>query len=122
MITRSLVAAAITSSLGLGFSSIAPTASADAGSPLSQADIQRVVQQNGTALKRTCWGPDAGATPDVHVTVHFLIAPSGNVRSVSSSGNDTSVGACIESVVANWTFPSSNGPTNVDIPFHFVRQ
>jgi hypothetical protein len=93
----------------------------DAGSQLSSNDIQRVVQQGASALKQTCWGADAGATSDVRVTVHMVIAPSGKIQSVTSSGNDPGVAKCIESVVATWTFPSSSGPTTVDVPFHFVR-
>jgi hypothetical protein len=91
----------------------------DASAPLSQADIQRVVQQGAGSLKQTCWRPDGGGL-DVRVLVHMVIAPTGRVQSTSSSGNDASVAKCVESVIDTWTFPSSSGSTSVDIPFHFV--
>ncbi len=92
------------------------------GASLSSADIQRVVQQNAPALKQTCWGADAGATADVQLRVHMIIAPSGKVQTVSASGNDAGVSKCVEGVIAGWVFPASNAPTTVDVPFHFIRQ
>jgi hypothetical protein len=90
------------------------------GSALSAADIQRVVQQNARDVKERCWGADAGAA-DVRITVHMTIASSGKVQSATASGNDPVVSGCVESQIKTWVFPASNGPTSVNLPFHFVR-
>src|SRR5580765_7492318 len=89
------------------------------GSALSPADIQRVVQKNAAAVRNGCWGPDAGA--DVRLNVEIKIAASGKVQSALAAGNDRSVSRCVESQIMTWTFPAADGPTSVNIPFHFVR-
>ena len=94
---------------------------AQSGSSLSSAEIQRVVQQNARTMKDACWGSDAGASSDVRINVQMQIAPSGKVQSATASGNDPVVARCVESNVKTWVFPASDGPTNVNVPFHFVR-
>lgn len=54
--------------------------------------------------------------------VHLTIAGNGSVRDASASGNDPAIAKCIEGSVRLWTFPASGGNTDVDIPFHFLRQ
>ncbi len=92
------------------------------GGSLSGDDIQRVVSARASGVKRTCWERSGGQQTDVSVKVHLTIAGNGSVSRASASGNDPTIAKCIENSVAKWTFPATGGSTEVDIPFHFLRQ
>lgn len=89
---------------------------------LSEDAIQHVVTQRAGGVKRTCWERGGGTESNVNVRVNITIAPNGTVQGATSEGNDPIVSKCIENSVRNWVFPASSGATNVDIPFHFLRQ
>ncbi len=91
-------------------------------SALSSEAISNVVRQRTPGVKRTCWERGGGTESNVNVRVHLVIASTGGVRSSSAEGNDPIVTHCIENQTRSWTFPPSSGTTNVDIPFHFLRQ
>lgn len=92
------------------------------GGSLTSDMIQRVVMQHQTSVKRTCWERGGSTESDVSVKVHVSIAGNGSVSSTSSSGNDPAIAKCIETSVHSWVFPATGGTTEVDIPFHFLRQ
>ena len=92
------------------------------GSALSQEAIEGVVRSRTPGVKRTCWERGGGTESNVNVTVKLVIASSGGVSSATATGNDPIVTKCIENQTRAWQFPASNGSTNVDIPFHFLRQ
>jgi len=92
------------------------------GSALSQEAIEGVVRSRTPGVKRTCWERGGGTEANVNVTVKLVIGSSGGVSSASATGNDPVVTKCIENQTRSWQFPPSNGSTNVDIPFHFLRQ
>ncbi len=91
-------------------------------SALSEESIQRVVQQRSAGVKRTCWERGGATESNVNVRVKLNIAATGNVQSATSEGNDPIVNKCIENSVRGWQFPVSSGSTQVEIPFHFLRQ
>jgi hypothetical protein len=51
--------------------------------------------------------------------LHVVVGSSGQVSSVTATGNDPVVGHCIEGEVRRWSFPGSG---EINIPFHFLRQ
>lgn len=89
------------------------------GAQMTEDQVTRVLSQHTTAVKRTCWERIQTQSSSVNVTVHIVVAPTGQVSSATSSGNDPVVGHCIEGEVRRWTFPGSG---TIDIPFHFLRQ
>ena len=99
------------------------------GDQLSQADVQRVVNNGRNSLKRACWEPalaakSANAPSSAKVTVTLTIGPDGRVRSSSASGGDGYPGlaSCIGGRVRSWVFPASSGETTVAPSFTFVPQ
>ena len=91
-------------------------------SSLSSSQIESVVHGHAPGVKRSCWEKVGSQSNTVNVTCHVVIAGSGAVQSVSANGDDATVSKCIENAIRGWSFPPSGGTTNVDIPFHFVRQ
>jgi hypothetical protein len=89
------------------------------GAQMTEDQVTRVLSLHTTAVKRTCWERIQTQSSSVNVTVHIVVAPTGQVSSATSSGNDPVVGHCIEGEVRRWTFPGSG---TIDIPFHFLRQ
>ncbi len=93
------------------------------GSSLSGSAIESVVRSHAAGVKRTCWERGANQEASENVTVRVVIGGGGAVQSASASGgSDPAMSKCIENSVRSWQFPPSGGTTNVDIPFHFVRQ
>lgn len=95
---------------------------AHGGSSLDQTDIERVVRQRKTGVKRKCWDRAASKASSANVRVKITIANSGHVSSAAATGDDPVVTKCIESSVRGWVFPRSGGTTQAELPFHFVRQ
>lgn len=100
------------------------------GGQLDATSITRTVGNYTPGVRRGCWetalssrAGDAPASARVNVTI--TIAPSGNVDSVTSSGDPKgypSLARCIESKVRTWRFPRSSGPTTAQVPFVFAAQ
>jgi len=86
---------------------------------MTEDQVTRVLALHTTAVKRTCWERIQTQSSSVNVTVHIVVAPSGQVSSATATGNDPVVGHCIEGEVKRWSFPGSG---TIDIPFHFLRQ
>lgn len=103
---------------------------ASGGQALDSATLQKNVSRYTPSVRRSCWQPaldsrSADAPTSARVSVKIDIAPSGNVSSVSSSGDPKGyrgLAGCIESRVRNWTFPPSSGATTVNVPFVFAAQ
>ena len=89
---------------------------------LSGSEIEAVVNNRKVGVKRTCWDRNSSSLASANVTCHVTIAANGTVQSSQADGSDPVVAKCIETQVKSWTFPPSSGPTQVNLPFHFVRQ
>jgi len=89
------------------------------GAQMNEDDIKSVVSQHNLGVRRTCWDRSASTTSSVNVTVHIVIAGSGQVTQASASGNDPVVGHCLEEEIKRWRWP---GGGEVNVPFHFLRQ
>ncbi|MEO8796568.1 MAG: AgmX/PglI C-terminal domain-containing protein, partial [Polyangiaceae bacterium] len=92
------------------------------GSALTQGEIENVVNNRKTAVTRTCWEKSGGNVSAANVTCHVTIAANGSVSSTNAEGSDPVITKCIEQQVKGWQFPPSSGSTQVNLPFHFVRQ
>jgi predicted Zn finger-like uncharacterized protein len=100
------------------------------GSQLSAGEIQGVVAQNQSIVKRKCWQPAlesraANAPTNARVNGAITIGASGNVESASASGGERDfpgLSSCIASRMKNWKFPPSSGSTPVNVPFVFAGQ
>lgn len=97
-------------------------ASGGGGSSLSAGEIEAVVNNRKVGVTRTCWERNNGNLSSANVTCHVTIAGNGTVSSSQAEGSDPVVAKCIEQQVKSWTFPPSGGSTQVNLPFHFVRQ
>lgn len=117
---------------GLDGPSSGPSASTAAagGKPLESAQIQRVVTQYQTSVKRGCWQPalmsrDKDAPSSARVTVSITVAGSGAVTNATTGGDPkgySGLSTCISQKVRGWTFPRSSGTTTVNVPFVFAAQ
>jgi hypothetical protein len=81
--------------------------------------VQSVVQSHQVGLRRTCWDRVQTAALTVNESVHIVVGPGGQVTNASATGNEPTVGHCIENEVRRWSFPGSG---EINIPFHFLRQ
>ena len=101
-----------------------------AGSQLSAGEIQGVVAQNQSIVKRKCWQPAlesraANAPTNARVNGAITIGASGNVESSSANGGEKDfpgLASCIASRMKSWKFPPSSGATPVNVPFVFAGQ
>lgn len=108
---------------GPGGPAVGPGAGAGGGgSSLTGEQIEAVVRNYQTGVKRTCWERTGTQQAAVNVKAHLVVGPSGAVQSVNADGNDPVVTKCIENSIRSWKFPPSGTTTRVDIPFHFLRQ
>jgi len=119
-----------------GFTSTIPgpsTAQApppNGASQLSQGEIQGVVAQNQSIVKRKCWQPAlesraTNAPTTARVNGAITIGASGNVESASASGGERDfpgLSSCIASRMKSWKFPPSGSSTPVNVPFVFAGQ
>lgn len=99
-----------------------PSPAGGGGGTFDQGAIERVVNSRKAGVKRTCLERSASTASSTKVTATITIAPNGTVQNVSSSGDDPSVGKCIENQLRTWTFPPPGETKTVQIPFVFVRQ
>ena len=93
---------------------------------LSKEQIQKVVQSHIAAIQ-FCYEKELQRFPHLagSVKLYWRVDPDGrvNVTRVDSSslGNPAAEG-CMSRQVKAWSFPKSNGPTNVNFPFFFKGQ
>lgn len=118
---------------GLGGPTGGPTAnngSSAGGRPLESGQIQRVVSQYQTSVKRGCWQPalmtrDKDAPSSARVSVAITVSSTGAVTKASTSGDPkgySGLSSCISRKVRGWQFPRSSGTTTVNVPFVFAAQ
>lgn len=88
---------------------------------LDREIIQRYVRRNYGGI-RHCYETRRLEDPTLAGTLdtHFVISPGGTVDDTTASGLDPEVATCVASVLQTIAFPSSNRPTEVNYPFHFV--
>ncbi len=107
-----------------------PTSGGSSGKALDSAEIQKTVGKYTGSVKRSCWQPaldgrSKDAPTSARVNVAIVVAPSGSVQSVSTSGDPKGypgLAGCIAARVKAWQFPSSSGTTTVNVPFVFAAQ
>jgi hypothetical protein len=107
----------------------APSAAAT-GDGLDQAAVQRTIRGNSPEVRDDCWqravnARSSAAPSSARVNVTITVAPSGDVRSVDSSGVPAAypqLSRCIEAKVSAWKFPSARAETVVNVPFVFVTE
>ena len=100
------------------------------GSQLSAGEIQGVVAQNQSIVKRKCWQPAlesraANAPSNARVNGSITVGASGNVESASAAGGERDfpgLSSCIAGRMKGWKFPASSGSTPVNVPFVFAGQ
>lgn len=99
-----------------------------ASKSLSHAEVRKIVSAQRGSLDRRCWQPallsaPAGAPSTVRVSVTLTIAPTGQVRSVETSGapKHPGLGKCVSDAVSLWRFPKAEGSTTVTVPLVFSR-
>jgi len=80
------------------------------------------VQNQSVGIRRTCWERSTSQAASANVNVRIEVAASGQVTSATADGSDPAITRCIENGVRNWRFPPSDGPSTINVPFHFVRQ
>ncbi|MEN9581504.1 MAG: hypothetical protein RJA70_4513, partial [Pseudomonadota bacterium] len=115
---------------GPGGPSASPGAPDSAGSSLDASAIERTIQRHQATVKRACWQPALngralGAPSTARVSVTIQIAPSGSVKSATTSAEPAGypgLAGCIQGKVATWTFPRATGPTTTRVPFVFAAQ
>lgn len=111
---------------------VGPSSNPGAGATqaLDGAQIESTVSRYRTGVKRSCWQPaldarDKNAPSSARVTATITVLGSGAVKGVTTSGDPQGyrgLASCIQSRVATWTFPASNGTTTVNVPFVFAAQ
>ncbi|MBX3188555.1 MAG: AgmX/PglI C-terminal domain-containing protein [Labilithrix sp.] len=98
-----------------------PGPSAGAGT-FDQGAVERVINSRKAGVKRTCLDRGGNTAASTKVTASLTIAPSGQVQSVTTSGDNPTVAKCIEQQLRTWSFPPPGEVKHVQIPFVFVRQ
>jgi hypothetical protein len=93
----------------------------DASPGLDPEIIRRYVRLSDARI-RHCYESQRQANPPLTGTVesHFSILPTGEVSAATASGLDPEVARCVAGVLQTIAFPSSDRPTDVNYPFHFV--
>jgi hypothetical protein len=100
------------------------------GDGLDEAAVQRTLRRYGSSVRDECWERALatrapGDPTTVRVSVAIVVAPSGSVQSVTTSGTPAAypdLPQCIEDKVRAWTFPSALGETVVNVPFVLVAE
>ena len=87
---------------------------------LMPGDIHYVMKLHEAMTRRVCWEHSESTARDVQIVVHIDVGRDGKVLEAVASGNDASVGKCLEGEVLGWVFPPFGGG-RFDLPFHFVR-
>jgi len=99
------------------------------GDGLDEAAVQRTLRDYGPSVRDICWEralrgrPPAAAPTSVRVSARITVAPSGRVRSVTTSGAPAEypdLSRCIAEKVRAWSFPRALAETVVNVPFVFV--
>ena len=93
---------------------------------LSREQIAKVVESHKAAIQ-FCYEKELQRFPHLagSIKLYWRVDPDGRVgvtRVDSSSLGNPSAESCMSRQVKNWTFPKSNGPTNVNFPFLFKGQ
>ncbi|HTB75067.1 MAG TPA: GYF domain-containing protein [Polyangiaceae bacterium] len=97
-------------------------APAAAGQCLSGGQVQQVIGLHQLAIRRSCWERNPTVKPTVNVSVTLTVGPDGSAQNVATSGDEASVGKCIENDVRGWHFPAMGCSQKTGFSFKFVRQ
>ncbi len=88
----------------------------------SEAQVQSVIAQHQTAIRRTCWERNQTEKPAASIAITLTIGPDGNPQGVSATGDDPAVAKCIESDLHSWHFPAMGCSQKTAFSIKFVRQ
>jgi predicted Zn finger-like uncharacterized protein len=88
----------------------------------SEGQVQQVIAQHQTAIRRTCWERSQTEKPAASVAVALTIAPDGSPQGVSVTGDDPTVTKCIEDDLHSWHFPAMGCSQKTAFSLKFVRQ
>jgi len=88
----------------------------------SEGQVQQVIAQHQTAIRRTCWERSQTEKPAASIAVTLTIAPDGSPQGVSVNGDDPTVAKCIESDLHSWHFPAMGCSQKTAFSLKFVRQ
>ena len=88
----------------------------------SEGQVQQVIAQHQTAIRRTCWERNQTEKPAASVAVALTIAPDGSPQGVSVTGDDPMVARCIEGDLHSWHFPAMGCSQKTAFSLKFVRQ
>jgi len=90
---------------------------------LKGEQVRSVVKRNRSDFQQCyeTWARESGSREELKLAVDFVIAPSGDVKSVDVEGGDKlgSLGRCIEQKVKGWHFPKAQDPTEASFPMKF---
>jgi hypothetical protein len=92
------------------------------GPALAPDQIEEVVRAHSGEVKRACWGTYDGGVSSAVETVLVVIEGSGHVSDARASGNNPTVGRCLEREIKRWVFPPSGGQTTLNLPYKFFNQ
>jgi hypothetical protein len=90
------------------------------GAGLSPEQANATVSKFRGSLMRKCSSMVTRGSAKVSATIQ--VSPSGSVSSVSASGGGEFPGlaSCVQSRIANWSFPTASGPTTLNVSFNFL--
>ncbi|MGA2450947.1 MAG: GYF domain-containing protein [Polyangiaceae bacterium] len=88
----------------------------------SEGQVQQVIAQHQTAIRRTCWERNQSDKPAASVAVALTIGPDGSPQGVSVTGDDPTVAKCIEGDLHSWHFPAMGCAQKTAFSLKFVRQ
>ena len=88
----------------------------------AESSIERVVNNHKLSVRKQCLERANSDKSSTKVVANITIGPSGNVQSVSASGDDPVAAKCVENQIRGWQFPAPGETKQVQVPFTFVRQ
>lgn len=90
---------------------------------LSREAIEEVARANAAGVRRECWerGGASERARSLRLVATFSVDRAGSPVNVAASGDDAPTAACVARIIRTWSFEPTQEPTDVSIPFDFVR-
>jgi hypothetical protein len=92
------------------------------GTGITSGQVQMVIAQHQSGIKRACWERSPSTKPAVNVSISLTVGGDGSAQGVSASGDDPSIAMCVQNDVKSWRFPAMGNPQPTAFSLHFVRQ
>ena len=99
-----------------------PSEHSGSGSPLTDSQIQAVLNGHKMSIRRNCVERIGAASGTTNEQLAITIDGTGHVASAVADGNNATIGACIEKDVKGWVFPRTGATTKMVLPFVYVIQ